>query len=471
MNPSFYNTLFMKYFFTAISIFMVSLYAVAATPDLPSNFYFTTLDNGLQVLTIEDPSVPLVTVEIAVHNGAFTESPEYDGLSHLYEHMFFKANKDLPNQEAFLKRVQELGIVFNGTTGTERVNYFFTMGSANLDQGLDFMHSAITGPLFLESEIKKEDPVVDGEFQRNESNPVFWLLQDMAKHMWGDLSSRKNSIGEHDIILSATSEKMKTIQNRYYYPNNSILVIAGDVDHAVVEKLVKEKYKDWKPSPFDIFKKYPIPEFKPLAKSESFVTTNDHARVPIMAIGFHGPDTRGDIKATYAADVFSYILSQKGSKFQKDLVDSGMALQANLSYQTQKYVGPIQIFMVPNPQKVKEASQQLAKEISLFDTDDYYTDEQLETAKRMLAIQEKYSREKTSSYAHTVTFWWASASLDYFTNYIDNIQKVTRQDINEYIHKYIQNQPNVTGILVSPQMKTMVDIDLDNFQPINTSSK
>ncbi|MBL8742756.1 MAG: insulinase family protein, partial [Myxococcales bacterium] len=83
-------------------------------------------ENGLTVLVVESQAVPLITIEIAAKNGSMTESPEYNGLSHLYEHMFFKANKALPNQEAYMARLQELGISFNGTTGTERVNYFFT---------------------------------------------------------------------------------------------------------------------------------------------------------------------------------------------------------------------------------------------------------------------------------------------------------------------------------------------------------
>jgi zinc protease len=60
--------------------------------------------------------VPTFTVEIAVKNGAMTEPPELNGLSHLYEHMFFKANAVLPNQEAYLARTRELGILFNGST-------------------------------------------------------------------------------------------------------------------------------------------------------------------------------------------------------------------------------------------------------------------------------------------------------------------------------------------------------------------
>ncbi|HYO23252.1 MAG TPA: insulinase family protein, partial [Flavisolibacter sp.] len=97
-----------------------------AQPRLPKDYYWQKLDNGLEVVVIENHKVPLATIEIAVKNGAYTEGPEFSGLSHLFEHMFFKANKVYSDQEKFLKRTQELGAIWNGTTGNERVNYFFT---------------------------------------------------------------------------------------------------------------------------------------------------------------------------------------------------------------------------------------------------------------------------------------------------------------------------------------------------------
>ena len=430
-----------------------------AQKNLPDNFFLEKLDNGLEVLTIEDNTVPLATIEITVKNGAYTESPDYDGLSHLYEHMFFKANKDYASQEEFLARINELGIIFNGTTSDERVNYFLTLSSLKLNEGLEFMNSAIRYPAFLEDEMKRENPVVDGEFQRAESNPVFFLFQDVNRHMWGDNYSRKNTIGDHDIILTATTEKMRTVQNKYYYPNNSIITVAGDVDHNEVLKQVKAVFGDWQASDFDPFKKYPIPEFAPLKETSYFITENENTQTPIAMLSWHGPDTRGDIKATYAADVFSYILSQRSSKFQQDLVDSGLAYQVGVSYQTLKYVGPITVFLVPNPSKMQEAFSTLDNEISQWDDEDYFTDEQLENAKNMLAIQDAYSKEQTSQYLHTVTYWWASASIDYYTNYVDNVKKVSRKDIQEYVRKYIQNKPHVVGVLLSPDMKAQMEIE------------
>jgi zinc protease len=442
--------------FNKISLLLLLVFTTQITTaqkNLPSNFFMQKLSNGLEVLVIEDNSVPLVTVEISVKNGSFTEDSAFNGLSHLYEHMFFKANKSIPSQEKFLERVNELGISFNGTTSNERVNYFFTLSNKLIDEGLDFMNNAIRFPLFLQEEMKNENPVVDGEFQRAESNPAFFLLQDHSRKMWGSNYVRKNAIGIHDVILTATPEKMRIINEKYYYPNNSILVVAGDVKHDEIFDKATKLFGDWKPCDFDPFAKWPIPEFEPLKGQTKFLTVDKNARMPIMLMGFHGPDTRNDIKATYAADVFSTILGLTSSEFQKTLIDGGYAFQASMGYQTCKYTGPIQLFVVPNPTKLNDFYGQVLKQIDRFDAADYFTDEQLETAKNQLIISDIYSKEKTSAYVHTVTFWWASASIDYYTTYNEMIKNVTRKDIADYVNKYIKGKPSVTGLLLSPKIK------------------
>ena len=99
--------------------------------------------DGLTVIVAEKHGVPLVTVEVAARNGSMTEPPEYNGLSHLYEHMFFKANKVIPSQEAYMARTRELGMVWNGTTAQERVNYFFTTTTDHFADTMAFMRDAI----------------------------------------------------------------------------------------------------------------------------------------------------------------------------------------------------------------------------------------------------------------------------------------------------------------------------------------
>ena len=80
------------------------------------------LANGLEVIVLEDHSIPLVSLELAVKNGSYTEPPELNGLSHLYEHMFFKANKAVLEDAEYLKTFDQLGILMNASTREEIVN-------------------------------------------------------------------------------------------------------------------------------------------------------------------------------------------------------------------------------------------------------------------------------------------------------------------------------------------------------------
>jgi zinc protease len=432
---------------------------------LPDNIFQETLPNGLAVLVIEDNVVPMATVMITCKNGSYTEAPEFNGLSHLYEHMFFKANKDY-NHDEFVQRTIELDMRYNGETENENVNYFFIFPSANLSYALDFMNSAIRYPKFNKRDIDKENIVVDDEFKDDESNPNFALSDAMDHHMWGDLYSRKNPIGNHQVIRSATPAMMDSIKNKYYYPNNCMLTFAGDVKHEDVFKAIEKMYGSWKPSTFDPFKQWPIPEFKPLAKTDYFIVESPLNRVPVIELEWHGPDTRNDVKATYAADVFSYIVDQNSSQLKKALIQSGLALQVGISYLTQSHVGPITISVVPNPDKMQECLAELKRQIALMDNDNYITEEQLATAKRKLEIKQIKEREVTSGFVKVTSFWWASTSIDYYAGYTYNVNQITRADLQSYVRKYIKDKPYCAGLLISPELRQKIKPD-DYFTAIN----
>lgn len=427
-------------------------FIVAAQPRLPKDYYWEKMSNGLEVVAIENSKVPLATIEIAVKNGAYTEGPEYSGLSHLFEHMFFKANKDYPTQEKLLKRTQELGAFWNGTTDVERVNYFFTFNKDSLEAGLKFMNAAIRFPIYRIEDMQKERLVVDGEFQRNESNPGFQLWIECQKKLWGDQFTRKNAIGDHNIINTATPEKMMVIKNKYYFPNNSILVICGDIKHDAAFALADKIFGDWANSGFDPQVKYPIPDFAPLQSTQYFVKESSIAKTPYMMFWWQGPDVPHDSAATIAADVFSTILGLNSSKWQQALVDKGLATNANVNYSTLSHVGPISIFIIPNPNKLKECHAEILKQISMWTQDDYFTDEQMEDAKQTLRRDDIRAKEKPSSLASQLTYHWCSTSLDYGTDYIDNYLKVTRKDIENYITKYIAGKPYVAGMIINSEM-------------------
>ncbi|PZR26054.1 MAG: insulinase family protein [Citrobacter freundii] len=435
-----------------VAAMLVSSITAFSQPRLPDHYFWQKLDNGLEVVVIENHKVPLATIEIAVKNGAYTEGPEYSGLSHLFEHMFFKANKDYPDQEKFIKRTEELGMIWNGTTGGERVNYFFTFDKDSLTAGLKFMNAAIRFPVYRTEDMQKERPVVDGEFQRAESDPGFQLSMAVNKKVWGDLFTRKNPIGDHDIINTATPEKMMIIKDKYYFPNNSLLVITGDVNPTDAFAKAKAIFGDWKSSGFDPHEKFPIPDFKPIEKTEYIITQSSIAQTPYLMYVWQGPSTGTDSIGTLAADVFSTVLGLNSSKWQQAIVDKGLASYAGVSYQTAAHVGPVTIFAVPNPGKLKEFTAELNNQVSHMADADYFTDEQLQTAKDILRRNFIRQNEKPSALSSSLTFWWCSASLDYYTDYMKALMNISRADIQAYLKKYVIGKPFVAGMIINEEM-------------------
>jgi zinc protease len=315
--------------------------ATTPAPRLPEAKIFSqVLPNGLEVIILEDHSIPLVTIELAVKNGSYTEPPELNGLSHLYEHMFFKQNRAIANAEDYLRTIGQMGIAYNGTTREEVVDYYFTTTSPNLRTAMQFMKDATRYPLFDEREFVREKEVVIGEIDRNESNPFFYLSQEMNQRLFFKYPSRKMPLGNRQTVSAATTQMMRLIQQRYYVPNNSALVLTGDVNPAEVMKMAQEFYGDWPKREKDPFVEFPLVEHPPLPKSEGAVIQQPVQNV-IFNISWHGPSIGKDDSATYAADVFSFILRQPNSRFQRNLVDTGLVTGVDLSYYTQRNVGPI----------------------------------------------------------------------------------------------------------------------------------
>jgi zinc protease len=429
-----------------VAAIVVAVLPATAQPDMatPSPYQTIKLDNGLDVVVIENHNVPLVTIDIAVRNGAFTEPDEFAGLSHLYEHMFFKANAAIPSQEQFMKRVRELGISFNGYTSEEIVTYFFTLPSRNLEPGVKFMADAIKSPLFKEDELTKEREVVLGEFDRNEAQPTFNLRYAIDSAMWMPYVSRKQALGQRQVIKTATSEKMQMIKDRFYLPNNSALIVSGDVKAADVFALAKKYLNDWKRGA-DPFPQYNPPAFPPL---QSKLVVRE-ARIPEASLQmlFRGPSVGKDEPDPYTAALISTILRQPTSRFYHNLNDSGLATDSYVGFNSAHNVSELVFDMDASPEKAHHALEQLKREIQAMARPGYFTPEEIATGKKIVASRSVFEQDNPMRFTiGTTAQWWSMASLDYYLKFPMNVQRVTEADIIGFVNRYLLNQPFVLGV-------------------------
>ena len=435
--------------------------AVAARSTQPSQILQHSCKNGLTVLVVESHAVPLVTIEIAAKNGSMTEPPDYNGLSHLYEHMFFKGNAAIPSQEAYLARARELGMVWNGTTNTERVNYFFTTTSDHLRDAMVFMRDAIVTPVFDPKELERERVVVTGEIDRAESNPFYYLAHTVAQHVFWKYPSYKDPLGNRATVLKATVEQLRTIQKRYYVPNNSVLVVTGDVKADDIFAQADELYAKWERGA-DPFKAHPLVKHPPIRKTE-VVFVEQPVQTVNGVFEWLGPSTVGpSVPLTYGADVLSFALAEPSSKFSKALVDSGACVRVGFGWQTQMNVGPIALNFEATPEKADDCVKAILAELPKLAAADYLTDEEMRNAAHSLEVQDVLGRERPSQLANILTFWWTSAGLDYYLGYVDHLYRATHADITKFMKEFVLGKPFVLGVMGSPEMK----LDAAHFEKL-----
>jgi zinc protease len=447
-------------FFATLILFILALtvpsLAEAQRAELQKIIRQKILPNGLEVIVVENHGVPLVTIEVDVRNGSFTQAPDYAGLAHMYEHMFFRANARYPMPDAFVARAGDLGAVYNGSTREEVVNYYLTIPADSVREGVRLLSSALKAPLFLQDELERERQVVIGEYDRNESSPGFYLQQKMDSLLYPGNVSRKNIIGDRDVILTTTPEKMRRIQAKYYIPNNSAIIVAGDVNPDQIFSLVEQELGDWKrgPNPFVVD---PIPEIPALTKNSAVIAEAPVGGITVL-LQWQGPSVGKDPAATYAADVFSDVLNDPQSNFQQRLTDSGLWQGVLVNYYTLNHTGPITISGATSPENFRAAMKALLDEIAKFDTPGYFDIDELNATKAHRAVTSAFDRERASGFAHTLGFWWSVANLEYYMGYVDNMAKQSISDLRAYARKYIVGKPRVTGVLLSPEAKRTLGI-------------
>jgi zinc protease len=357
---------------------------------------------------------------------------------------------------AYMGEIDNIGQVHNGVTKEEVVEYYFTSTSPYLESLMRFIKDAVRFPSFDENEFAGEKEVVIGELDRHMSEPGYYLNHAMLERLYNKYPTRKMPEGTRETVAAATTEQMRLIQSRYYVPNNSALVITGDVNPDIVFAMADQLFGDWARGE-DPFVKFPMVEHPPLEKSEGVIVEQPVQNV-FVQLGWQGPSIGKDDAATYAADVFSFIIQQPDSRFQRALVDSGLAAGVGFGYYSQKNTGPIQAVLSTTPDKAKAAVKALYGEIAKFDTPGYFTDEELENAKTLLEADDLYSREKLTEYGHTLAFWWSTSGIDYFRGYHKNLRAVTRADLSRYIKTYIQGKPHVGVALISHEQQQIAQL-------------
>ncbi|OPL17587.1 MAG: hypothetical protein AVO35_09150 [Candidatus Aegiribacteria sp. MLS_C] len=414
---------------------------------LSTEFRVSRMENGLTVIVSPDHVSPIVTICIAVKTGATCETPGTDGLAHFYEHMFFKGNGALPDQTAYNRRLGELGILQNGTTSPEKVQYFITLGSGSFEEGLRFMYDAITSPLFDETEMERERQVILNEYQRGLSSPFHPYFIARQEVLCPEAPWRYSAIGEPEVILSASPEAMRQFQYKYYTPDNSALIIAGDIEYDEAFRLAEEVFSPWEyggRSDYDS-----LPRLIEIQR-DTVVYVDSPSGTGYVSVIFEGPSISTDPSESYPADVWGAYLSLMSREFYTDLVTNGPFIDVTGSYYTQRFT-PMITFGGPVPaHRAEEALEALALEIGQLQEPEYYDPQGMVLAREQLCRHRILSEETSYDVAvESIPFWWVVAGdLNYYATYIDSLRAVDMEDVISFTDRWIRGKPSAAFVMM-----------------------
>jgi zinc protease len=307
------------------------------------------LENGLRVVLHEDHSTPIVAVNIWYHVGSKNEVPGRTGFAHLFEHMMFQGSQH--HDKDYFGPLQEAGGTLNGSTNTDRTNYWEIVPSNFLELAL-WLESDRMGYLpdaMTMEKLNNQRDVVKNEKRQNYDNRPYGLVGvKIAEAMYpANHPYHWLTIGSMDDLNAASMDDVKDFFRRFYTPNNASLVIAGDFNPADARKMV-EKY-------FGPLKRGPevkhVDARQPSLDKEMRLTMEDRVSLPRLYITWHSMPQYTQDEA--ALDTVATILTNgKGSRLYRSLVYEKQIAQDVSAYNNaRELAGQFQIVVTAKPGK------------------------------------------------------------------------------------------------------------------------
>src|SRR5690625_6156337 len=243
------------------------------------------LDNGLRIILAPDESRPNTTVNMTYLVGSRHENYGQTGMAHLLEHMLFRGTPDMPNA---LAEISKRGLAANGTTSSDRTNYFATFASdvETLLWNLDWQADVMTNATISQEELDAEMTEVAEEMERGENSPFRVLMQKMqsAAFQWHNYG--KSTIGARSDVEQVDVDQLRAFYKEYYQPDNAVLIVAGRFDPVSTLAHIQEVFSRI-PKPDRRLK----PEYtvEPVQDGPRMVTVKRQGGSPIVAAQYHIP--------------------------------------------------------------------------------------------------------------------------------------------------------------------------------------
>jgi zinc protease len=428
------------------------------------------LENGMVAIVKENKTAAVAAVRMYVKTGSIYEQ-EYlgAGLSHLFEHLLVGGTTKTRPEAESMKIIQQIGAQWNAYTTKDHCCYHLTIPARHVGTALNLLADWVTRPTFPEDAFKREWGVVQRELEMYSSNPDMQLYMLFDELRYKVHPARFPVIGHQAIVQKLTRQEILDYYQRMYVPDNTVLVIVGDINAEGMLQAVKKEFADFtRRATANVV----LPEEPALTGPREMIKVLPSMQGPTkMNLGFPSIDLQHE--DLYALDALASILgSGRASRLYRSLREDKQLVLAISAYNhTPKWAsGTFTIQCQLAPENINKAQTEIRQQIELLKKDPVESQE-LDRVKKQLQVNHIRANQTAVQQASAMGRDYISTGDPHFSEqYVENIQKVTAQQIQQMAQKYLLDEKQLT-LIVTPKPLPQATIDAKEKSQISPIKK
>jgi len=403
------------------------------------------LDNGLKVLVIEDHKSPLATFQIWYRVGSRDEPAGKSGISHLLEHMMFKGTQKY-GSKAFSKMVKKNGGVDNAFTTKDYTMYYQTLVSDRIDISIELEADRMQNLILAPKEVIAErDVVMEERRMRYDDDPQNSLYEEVVAAAFKSHSYHWPVIGWMSDISSIERNGLLGHYKAYYSPDNAVIVVSGDIQADEIIKKIKASFGDIAPASGRVV----VTSKESEQKGERRISLKREAELPYIITVYHTPSFPHP--DSYALEVLGMILSGgKSSRLYRSIIyEKKLAISASADYSglnKDPYLFLFAAAAAPG-KDIKDVENALDAEIEKIKREPP-TEREVQKAKNQIEASFVMGQDSIYFQAEITGMFEMLGSWKLKEQYLENIRKITPEDVSRAAKKYLHEDNRTVGILI-----------------------
>ena len=415
-------------------------------PVFPFPYETVELDNGLRVYLIKAGAPGQIAYVSIVRTGSRDEvEPGKSGFAHFFEHMMFRGTEKYPNYDA---ETTKMGAFRNASTWPDQTAYYIVANTEYLEKIIDIESDRFRNLKYSEADFRTEAGAILGEYQQGALEPARFLNEKVRETAFQKHTYRHTTIGfEEDIrAMPNAYEYSKSFYERFYRPENVVIVIAGDFDFTQAKSLIKQYYSPWKPG----YKPPPIEAEPAQTEPRERTVTYPGRTLPVLSINYKAPQWDPTDRMGVALEVLGQVAFGPNSAIVRKLVLQERRVQSlvpSFGLARDPYLVSVQA-LVSNPDDTEKVEAEIMAEIKKWH-DTPPDPEQLADTKSAIKYGFLMRMETAQDVAFAVMQTVVSTGrLEPIEDYFRTLQAVTPEDVREAARKYLVDSGRTTITMV-----------------------